>query len=493
MKHVARMVVVVVCAAVVILGASRARAQDPEADFDGFRIPDHRWRTLNADASGSFYPSRASNGTGDMRREDLNARLGSRFATERDSDLLQHALSAQVSFDARRSLDREAGTESFSEFQRDGRLNTTGELWRLSAELRRYAAGTPLAVSVSVAASGIYQQRWYRTSSWAYQPGDSSWTDERRKETSRRRQHDESVSVTLGMGHVRDATGIYNACVLERRLEEAGVLQRPLSAEGRQRLAGLFYARPAYQTVHDRSDRFFWRDVERVLREDGAIEGGLDAWAVMRINEATGPVAGVLRKTGIFAGPIVRGRFRQWGQTTALLYDDHAFRGGVAYAFVNGSDLDLSQSDEDVALGGRVEYHAPLGTRWQVDGEHETLAPVLHVRKGLTTATSAQLSYLVADRWLAQIAARHSRNYALRDPGHGYDSDTWNTTWSAGVDYYLEDRTKIRFMVRDDQSNFRSYGIAAYQGGKAVLLGVSYTFLNQLVVPDFGGPGTSPD
>ena len=88
------------------------------------------------------------------------------------------------------------------------------------------------------------------------------------------------------IGRVRDATPVLDARILEDRLTRTGSLIRPLSEQGRLRLAALLAMRGQFKNAHERADRYFWREVERVLQDDGAlIPQGLDALSVLRILE----------------------------------------------------------------------------------------------------------------------------------------------------------------------------------------------------------------
>src|SRR5205823_173566 len=79
-----------------------------------------------------------------------------------------------------------------------------------------------------------------------------------------------TADVSLGHGRVRDATGVQLARLLEARLLEAGAIRAPLSRAAKERIAALYYLRPSLSVAHERPDRFFWREVGRVLREVGA-------------------------------------------------------------------------------------------------------------------------------------------------------------------------------------------------------------------------------
>ena len=44
--------------------------------------------------------------------------------------------------------------------------------------------------------------------------------------------------------------------------------------QARRQLAEAFYLQPEFSSAHERSDKYYWREVERILRTDGALDGG---------------------------------------------------------------------------------------------------------------------------------------------------------------------------------------------------------------------------
>ncbi len=87
-----------------------------------------------------------------------------------------------------------------------------------------------------------------------------------------------SGSISVGVGRVRDATSVYQTQVLEQRLLRTGALKRRLSRDAIRQLAKLFSMQGDFGLVHDYPGKHFWREVERILRENGSLAGeSLDA------------------------------------------------------------------------------------------------------------------------------------------------------------------------------------------------------------------------
>src|SRR5262249_36178008 len=117
-------------------------------------------------------------------------------------------------------------------------------------------------------------------------------------------------SASVGFGRVRDASVVFAVEVLEERLTATGALARPPSPEARQRLAELFFQRDEFSSPHTRPERFFWNEVERILRDDGALTGdAIGAESILLALEAVRPLvpnsqsSDFVRFRGFFVGP----------------------------------------------------------------------------------------------------------------------------------------------------------------------------------------------
>lgn len=494
MKHVAR-VVVVVCAALSLLVVPRARAQDPEADFDGFRIPDHTVRTLGVSAAGAFSPYRSGDSFHTVRRQSLYGILAGQFLWERDSDALQQQFDVYSLVRGSRDWERIRWATG-SEYDRDEEWDRqTDENWRLSGELRRYFEASPVAVSLAATLFGGYDQSWLKRRGERGAPADTFTYRSDDRVTQRSTRHTATVSVTLGVGHVRDATGIYDACVLESRLRDLGVLARALSPAARQRIAELYYTKPALTRAYERAGKRFWNDVERVLVEDGAIEGPLEAHALLRLMEDLGPVSinslvmRVYRRRGFFIGPMVQASFDRVDRRANRDSRYVTILADTAFATTYTLSFKDHDSNEYLSVGGQAEYHRPMGPRWQLDAGSRLGFALLHVRSGLDAASSAQLSHLVADRWLAWVSANHARAYHDPDPGRGYSTNSWQVGWEIGADYYIEDHVTLSLSFNSAQGH--PYG-GVYQRSEQILFSVAYTFLNDFAAPGLITPLPAP-
>jgi len=461
-----------------------AGAQRVDDDFADFRIPDHHWRVGTLGAGGSYARARASYGDvipQGVRGETFQGNASGSATWQRDSDPVQHTLHVAADTYGARQWSRsiaerlpELSVRSFDENR------TVVEAARIRASVQKYPSGAPLALGVSGALDAALGQRWIR------RDGDDTYDASRVFRTTR---YDEwmyryrgSADVFAGWGRVRDATGIYDAYLLEERLRASGSLTRPLSAEARQRLASLFYIEPAFAAAFERPDKRFWQEVERVLREDGALgPEGMSASDAYRVAEDLGTAVRLLRRRGGFIGPVAGA---EWMQFISRLHYHERQRVYLADTLLNDSSMDYSSRAEfettQIVVGVLAEFHRPIGWRWQLDAQTRVTTPLQHVSEGLEAATSAAASYVIADRWLASAIAAHGRTLVKDDDQVLLDE--WAVAFQARVTYYIENRLRAMVGIGTTQRRDRRFG-DEWQGSERFDIGLTYAFMRGLDAP----------
>ncbi len=470
--------------AILLLALPALALADP---FSDFRIPDHYWRsgTLSASFLGDW--AYASIAPAQVRQTYAASNLAPSLLVARDSDPLLLSLSLAL---AGATLDRDVKQDQFvvgSTQHMQSHQQEVDESWNLSGSVRAYPWATPVGLGLSARATSAFAQAWTRSDlrNEIVVPARSTAVDTRRQNI-----HAYDYNLTLegsaGVGRVRDATVIYDVYVLEERLRAIGALTRPLSKGAREKLAALYYVAPFYGDPHDRPDRYFWRDVERVLREDGALgERGFDPYSVLRANE--GYFYRTLRQRGWFVGPVVQARHvtdieRLDSRDDIWFYVNDTLTSHSASWDAVRNTVTLDQLN----LGGSVEYHLPLGWRWQFDLTSEVTAPVRRGERGLAAASQGNATWLVADRWLASARLIHSRTYFRPRGGSSFTQNNWTTLYILQLGWYVEDHVQVSASYQESQTRDNSLGLplsSYYSRDRRVSIGLAYRFLGALDAP----------
>lgn len=428
-----------VCTGASLIVASVAFAQDPYYDF---RIPEARSFTWSI-ASDARWAANDSRVFGS--ESDQSSRRGSfRSAAHR------HAESERgiwdLASDAFGLWDHSESNNVFglfgSEFRDRDLLDIDVYEWVNSTSATRFLGDSRWGYDASAALSYQYS-RSGRTEDQR-STGSLAATEVRQTQASNLHfyQGEADASLGAGFGRVRDVTGVFDAQVLEQRLAATGRLRHPLAPATRQRLAQLFSVRFDYGEVHDRPDRYFWREVERVLAQDDALAGGpFDAWSLERSLEPATLSIALARSVGwrVTAGYAVQARRGhsdrdQWAETVNL-------SGGVPTSSSRSESSARTIEKEDrgfVTLGATVAR--PYGMRGQV-----SLSTSLRYgdgpRQEALWLSSAELDHVVADRWVASATATHL--VASRREGDVRVHPNWQVTALFQLAYFVEDALAI--------------------------------------------------
>lgn len=486
--------------AVLVLSITRPvlAGADP---FSEFRIPGHSWASGSVGASMTGNWSAAGDNSSESRRNAFQTQLNPWLLLARDSERLQHSLFVDF-VGATSVLDEDQRFRSnaympnvYSQYRNTNTQSTT-ESWQLDGSLRVYPWATPLGLGVSGSATGAYEQGW-SCMEQSYGPGWFGVANDR--QDIHNYAYNARLAVSAGIGRVRDATVIQGVHVLEQRLRETGAISGSLSKTAREKLATLYYVTPFFSAAHERPDRYVWREVERILREDGVLsEHGLDPYSVLRAKEPY--LYRATRLRGWFLGPVVEGQH----QHSVVRRDDYAWMsqynelGALVPYWSSFAARRFATSYDGVNAGALAQFGRPAGWRWQFDLRSQVTAPVRPGERGLDASSDAAATWLVADRWEAQAFFSHARQWLVPRGNLPDLESSWDVRAGAELGWYLEDRVRVSasivqsqsrdYYYREDRPGGPQYTNRTYLRDTRFFLGITYRFLGRLAAPGLMGP-----
>lgn len=443
-------------ATVLVLCLMMLRSLPAAADaFTDFRIPDHSWRRLALDLSARGSRSDASSTT---RQADSEAFQGSgnmAIGWAHDAESARRSLDLGVQL-YESNNDRTATQTSFSPGvlgsirrtdDRSRDAARSGAQWLyVNGALSQHPGGGAWGFGLSTSGSlGVSQART-RADLQRDQRDSLSWSTERS-----RSEHDRSTYEVLltteamvAFGRVRHTTPVFTARLLAERLQADGRMLREPSAAGQQKLAQVLYMASDFGAPHDRPAKFLWREIERILRQDGTLPpSGFDAFELLHVLEPLVVASGRFqRSTGWALGPVVRYRHdhsevRDWERSSG----EYELRDSLIYSYPTVDSYHRGSESDDAALAGaRLEWHRPMGLRSQVDLEAEAFFDVRGPEHETNSSARLSLGHLVGERWFAFAEVRHLRE--LTDL-YSQKWSRWEVASTAGLRYYLEDRWDI--------------------------------------------------
>ena len=310
------------------------------SDFDDFRIPDHRARSMAMSLSTAATQSWGNSGAFEGESGSWGSGLTANGNWFRDSERIQTSTSFGLGGQGTRDRnENHLMLDIDPSFVRrsDGEASTRDlrEFWSLGLGGRVYPWTVPLSMGGNVTNYASYDQRWMDQRSVDMlqrpTPPNSQRFEAQSDANLWRYSYATLIDADAGLGRVRDATGVYRAQLLVDRLGRDGVLARAPSREARARLARLYYIESDYSVAHDRGAKFFWRDVEKILGEDGALgPAGLDAYSLQHALEP------YFDKTS-GAGSVTPGNSSQLSDgasATLLMSRERADRLGIGYKLI---------------------------------------------------------------------------------------------------------------------------------------------------------------
>ena len=491
-----------------------------DGDFSDFRIPKNRTLLWTGNLSARAGSRDASLPAAQSSSGATLGGASTRFSWLSDSDpaltTLDVVLSASGSRGHQNSETQSPIPPASSAQSEEVTDRNMFERWVIGASHRSYPWAAPLGLDASLHLSGDYGQQWNSTNLHGLFVAPPSTFENRQQSNFETWRYSTVVvaSASLGWGRVRNATAIYDAMVLERRLLETGALARPLSRDGRRRLAEVLYLRGSLDTVRERPGRLLWHEIERVLADDGALrEGGLDPYSVLRAAEphlgptrrptADGvPVSPVLRQTGYFVGLSALDAHQNLIQRDDLGSSYETIQDGVSVSSGSSSASRRATFNSDVVYGGATgTMNRPIGPSWQFDANGDVLLGLRKEDNQLIFDAAASLGWLAADRWTANAYAFYRRLDDDRTEG-ATAGDSWQWTAGIRVSWYVEDRTAIELSASENQDWLRGTadapsvrGTHHFFRGLDASLAVTYRFSGWIATPGFfpapaGGFGT---
>jgi hypothetical protein len=465
-----------------------ARGAESDWDFFAFRIPDHRWYAIQLAGGAS-----ASRDQYSAPGPDREFRFGSGNFTGsavwvRDGERYQNFFSVTA-----RTFVREEWADTWDEgsippstFQtrQNSERRFVNNLAEVREEIRWYPFSVPLGIATQATAGygDVHNDSEEGSTTTSSDPVSSQRIEFSSARDVRNRQLALAWSVTPLFGRVRDATAVYSGYLLEQRLIRDGILARPLSTAGRERLLSLFYVQNPYGVVHDFPDKFFWQEVERLLREEGALgEAGFDAYALLHALQPAGPDRFVLRRAGYAVGPTLRVDY-----TDASLQSSQ-FTHQVTVVDTTRTETSIQVSDDrrdsntDLLAGGTAEAHVPLGPRWQLDGAVSALFDTEDPQDHQNIDGFGAFTWIVAERWQADASASYFRSYAPQ-------IDYWSASARVNLSYFLEDHLRLGIGFTTGQfHNDYATGEETFSRSSGLMISLSYRFAG-LDVPGLVSP-----
>ena len=474
-------------------------------DFSDFRVPENKYLQWTGSASGASNWGHATAGPDHHEQGYTSGVVRSTLFSWRETDTRTMSVFATVLTQGSRfhsldhTFDPSATPGVLNDISQEHSERSASEVLDLGVGHRWYAGSVPWNVSVSLNGRLDDSQAWSNADYIWILPGNFfDYAKNIQSNSARQYRSEFSGLLGVGLGRVRNVTGVYEARVLEDRLRASGALTRALSPEARQRLGNLMYARSDIVASMDRPASPVWDVIERILRDDGALSSSaLSAADLFRLIEPYIPNAssGFTGRDGLPSSPM----FRPLGWDVGVNLSEETGRTTNRFDYASTvlqSSLGVPQPPVEFRgsvqnrsifdgtwAGASAEYHRPLSLRTQWDASSGVMVPLRHEDRGFYSVSWTSLGWIVADRWMASLTGQHVRS--IRKTDSFTNADLWATLFSASAYYFVADHVTLNVVANQNWSMSRSDyfayssvdpGASLHSNGGSIGFGVTYRF-----------------
>lgn len=244
------------------------------------------------------------------------------------------------------------------------------------------------------------------------------------------------VSLGIGWGKMRNVTSVVSALRFQERLKQLNLLNGDLSQKTIEDLAEQFYRQGYFSSVHVRSDKYFWSDVEKTLSNDGVSLANLNQYADSYIREVPGELR-FSRNEGIVTGLNIQIDYTNNYYSPSTIREQLYLMGN---AYVNYShQLDLnSQASFDLSFSGGpnlVENSA--------------------VKQEYVLSANAGYDYELTDR----IVVSSFDLFGLTFQNMGFQGRDLSNSLNLQLNYFVEDNLSLAVSYSWDYNDYKNrYG-----------------------------------
>lgn len=269
--------------------------------------------------------------------------------------------------------------------------------------------------------------------------------------------YDASFELGVGWGRVRNASSVHGAHLLEERLQELGMLSGELSEETVQKLVEHGYTSSEYYLLYSRSEKYSWRDVEKILESDPAFHGPLNAYAAHRLTESMS-YPGISHWRGIRAGLYARAIHANELSLQTRDYFHTQTYDTLVYADTSefGSQTFRDRSDE-IMVGPGLQGYFPLSYAWQINADSRLERRISPADDGFAWSNFCSVEHLLSDRLSVRYTLEHLRwlnDSKNRDDTRG---SSWMVHHELIATVFVEDHVDLSVSARSYQYQLESY------------------------------------
>jgi hypothetical protein len=272
-----------------------------------------------------------------------------------------------------------------------------------------------------------------------------------------------NVSFGIGWGKIRDVTPVVSAIRLQERLKQLNLLNNDLSQKTIEDLSEQFSKTIYYSQVHDRSDKFFWQDIEKTLSNDDISLSGINQYASSYIREIPNEIR-FTRNEGITTGLNLMINFDNQFYAEGFEHygPDHLFTLGNVY-------LNISHQ---LNLNSQVRFSLSLSGG-------PNLTKNSDINQEYIINSTMGYDYEITDRIVASVSNTFNFTILNYDIPYGSNqSKSLSNNLSLSINYFIEDNLSLNAFYKwnyyDSRSNQLIGTFKSAENTNNIVVGFTY-------------------
>ncbi|MGE5410573.1 MAG: hypothetical protein ACM3MI_06405 [Clostridiales bacterium] len=267
----------------------------------------------------------------------------------------------------------------------------------------------------------------------------------------------------IGWGKYRDVTPVVTALRFQQRLKQLNLLNNDLSSKAVEDLAEQFSRQNYYSNVYNRPDKYFWRDIEKVLINDNIVSlNSLNQYANSYLREVPNEMR-FIRNEGLASGIGLEVNYvNNYYSDNYNSYDPHISE--ELYTLANAY----------VQFSHQLNLNSQFGFLLSASGGPNLIKNSV-IKQRYVLNAQLRYDYELTDRIVTSV----EDNFSLGFYNYDLQKKSLYNSVSLGLNYFIEDNVLLKASYNwkySDDKHIAGINNFQWSSNNYVNLGITYYF-----------------
>ncbi|MDP4176325.1 MAG: hypothetical protein Q8933_20255, partial [Bacteroidota bacterium] len=267
----------------------------------------------------------------------------------------------------------------------------------------------------------------------------------------------------IGWGKYRNVTPVVTALRFQQRLKQLNLLNNDLSSKAVEDLAEQFSRQDYYSSVYNRPDKYFWRDIEKVLINDNIVSlNSLNQYANSYLREVPNEMR-FIRNEGLASGIGLE-----------VNYVNNYYSANYTYYNPKISEEFYTLANAYIQYSHQLNLNSQFGFLLSANGG-PNLIKNSAIKQRYMLSAQLGYDYELTDR----IVASAEENFSLSFYNSDLQEKSLYNSVSLGLNYFIEDNVLLKASYNwrySDDKHISGINNFQWNSNNYVNLGITYYF-----------------